>query len=322
MTRFARLPRPRRAAVPLIGSAVTMAVWAAVARDSGVGWVQTLGALVAGLLAVGLAGPAVAVARVRCAVAAAPVDAAAGVPFEMQLTVRGAAELRPLRPSGSETLSGRRGGVTLTVVPAHRGPIDRCIVEVASAAPFGILWWSRRVELALLQPVLVAPRTGPPDQAIVHGITGEELASVVPGRGTELRGVRPYAHGDRRHLVHWPATAHTGALMVREHDRPADRWALVQGTLPDEARAAEAQAERVLGTVARLLESGARVQLGTTEPGGDVLAPVESVVAAGRRLALALPRVPMGGVDAAGSGRGPEGRTVPDAAEPWASRSR
>lgn len=285
----AGLPRPRRAAVPLAASAAVLAVWGAVARGSGVGWVQTLGALVAGLIAVGLAGPALAVWRVRVTATASPADGVAGSTVPVQVVVRGAAVVCPLWPPGPEVPTGATGHVVLELHAPHRGVLERCTVEVSSAAPFGLLWWSRAVAVTLPAPVLVAPRPGAPDPGVVEHAEGDASAALSPGAGTDTRGVRPYAPGDRRSLVHWPATAHTGAMMVRDHERPARRVAHVRGTLAPDPAAADAQAERVLGTIGLFLSTGTRVILSTVEQGGDVTAPVQTMADAGRRLARALP---------------------------------
>lgn len=284
------IPKPRRAAVPLAASAAILAVWGAVARGSGVGWVQTVGALVAGLLIVGLAGPALAVWRVRVTAVAAPADAVAGSPATVEVTVRGGALVLPLWPPGPEVPSGRGTRVRLELTPPYRGVLEHCVVSLSSAAPFGLMWWARTVAVALPHPVAVAPRCGAPDLGTIERRGEASQAGRTPGAGSELRGVRPYVPGDRPALVHWPATAHTGSLMVREHERPSWGSALVRGVLPPAPDAADAQAERVLATVAMLLSSGIPVQLATAEAHGEVVADVRTRAAAGRRLASALPR--------------------------------
>ena len=290
--RRAGLARPRRAAVPVAASAAVLAVWGAVARGSGAGWVQTVGALVAGLLVVGLAGPALAVRRVRVHALGAPGDAVAGSAFAIQVAVRGAAVLQPQWPPGPEVPTAGAARVTLELRPPHRGVLERCMVTVSSAAPFGLLWWARTVCVPLPGPVLVAPRVGAPDPAVIERREDDGTEVPSPGRGSDARGVRPYAFGDRRSLVHWPATAHTGSLMVRDHERPAGRTAAVRCALSADSDAAEAQAERVLGTVGVLLAAGVRVHLTTVEEAGEVAAPVTTLAAAGRRLARAVPSRP------------------------------
>jgi len=300
--RSGSFPLPRRATVPVLGCIGLLALWAIVARDSGIGWVQAVGALVAGALAVGLAGPAVALSRLRVTISASPADAVRGTPAHLRVRVNGPAELRALDPPGPPAGSGRADEVVLELTPDRRGPLDEVTISVASAAPFGLLWWARRVVLTLDRPMVVAPRTGPADEAAVVAratsdpAAADTVAVVRPAvaastSGTEPRGVRAYAYGDRRHLVHWPATAHTGALMIRETERLLRTSTVVDGTLPDEPEAAERHAERVLGTVAALLARGATVRLKTVEPAGVVLGTVETSAEAGRRLAFALPVV-------------------------------
>ena len=122
--------------------------------------------------------------------------------------------------------------------------------------------------------------------------TRGEDARPVDSRVGHSRGVREYAPGDLRHWVHWPATAHTGLLMVREMEQPADRPVTVEVTLPADPEAAERAASRALGTVAQLLGRGCRVMLVTQERSGPVNQPVDGLAQAGRRLAKAVPGGP------------------------------
>lgn len=298
--------------MPVAASAAVLGVWGVVAHDSGAGWVQALGALVAGALVVGMLGPGVAVARARCRVVASPRDASAGAAVTLEISTTVPLELQPTDPPGPVVMT-RGGRAVLEVRPGHRGVLEGCRVTVASAAPFGILWWTRTVTLDLPRPLAVAPRVGRPQAGtrLVHGHDETPLAG--PGRGADPRGVRPYMPGDRRTLVHWPATAHTGSLMVRETERPRQHVAVVDGRLPLDPVEAERQAERVLAVVHALLFAGAHVELETAEPEGEVVAPVTTLESAGRRLALASPRVgvhrPAGGSPGArGHGAGTDGR--------------
>ncbi len=275
--------------MPVAASAAILAVWGVIAHDSGAGWVQAVGALVAGALIVGMLTPALAVSRARCRVVASPLDASAGASVGIQVSSSAPVELTPLDPPGPAVVTGRVGRALLEIRPAHRGVLQHVTVTVASAAPFGILWWTRSVTLALPRPLAVAPRVGSEESSSRAARGPAEASLPAPGRGAEPRGVRPYEQGDRRTLVHWRATAHTGSLMVRETERPSPDAAVVDGRLPDDPDEAERQAERVMATVRALLLSGARVELETLEPDGEVVAPVVSLLAAGRRLALSLP---------------------------------
>jgi uncharacterized protein (DUF58 family) len=104
-----------------------------------------------------------------------------------------------------------------------------------------------------------------------------------------VRGARAYRPGDSRRHVHWPASAHAGELMVREMEAPVADPVTVNVNLPSDPEQAEHVAERALGTVLRLMNGGAPVNLATTEPSGPVLGAVADRRAAGRRLARAVP---------------------------------
>lgn len=294
MSSTQRSARPRRAAVPVLASAGVLAAWLAVAHDSGAGWVQTIGALVAGAIIVGLAAPAIAVSRLTARVVSSPADALAGAPAILHVSLGGTAEVRPLSPPGPPALSGRASTVRLEVRPARRGVVESCTLEVASAAPFGLLWWTRTVTVPLARPMAVAPPASTPAHEVVDAPGDDPEPSALPGRGrgrgTAARGARPYEPGDPRRRVNWPVSAHARRLMVRENDRPSLRTVVVDGTLPEDLEAADELAGRVLATVVELLERGCQVRLRTAEPGRIVDKAVTGAVTAGRRLALALPR--------------------------------
>jgi uncharacterized protein (DUF58 family) len=265
-------------------------LWATASQaNSGSGWVQALGALLASFILIGLLGPAVAVGRVAVRVTACDADGVAGSPSHVTVRVGRPARLTPVSPPGEPVLTGGHPEVEVELVPARRGVVTRCRITVASAAPFGLLWWERRLSLPLPRPLVVAPRVGDPDRATLDSSEspGEDERRV-PTRVGEPRGVRPYRPGDLRHWVHWPATAHTGSLMVREMEGPVWRPVVVDAQLAADPLIAERQAERAMGTVARLLGTGRAVELRTVEPGGPVAETVRDLADAGRRLARAV----------------------------------
>jgi uncharacterized protein (DUF58 family) len=293
-----RLPgarlRPEKIVGPVFATAMVLGAWTAVAHSSGDGWVQTLGALIGGFLLVGLLGPARATHRASCRIIENPADARAGTGLLVQCETSAPLRLRPIDPPGPVVVSNGRGPLTVGLLPGHRGVLDSCIVEIASAAPFGLLWWTSRRRLLLARPMSVAPRTGEPRPlASQPGEAGaEEQLLVVGARSGEPRGVRPYSAGDPPRSVHWPATAHQGSLMVREMESAADGSVTVRVVLPDDEAAAEREAEHALATVIRLLQGGRCVRLITTESEGVVSATVGTALVAGRRLARAVPSVP------------------------------
>ena len=280
----------------MAGVVAVLGVWWLVGHNSGAGWVQVIGDALAAALAVGLFGPAVILRRSRVGVGAASGDHTAGLPVELAVSASTRVRLRPVSPPGPEVLAGPvRGRLTvgsgdrLTLVPDHRGVHTVAVVDVATAAPFALLWWTHRVALALPDELVVAPRLGPsatlPAGADDTSGVGRPQA---PAQVGEPRGVRPYRAGDGRRWVHWPATAHSGGLMVREMEAPTAEPVTVSVVLPRQLEPAERTAERALGTVTRLLDRGIPVILATDEPDGPAVGPVTDRRQAGRRLARAV----------------------------------
>ena len=305
-----RVVRPVRPLVPIVSCGGVLLAWWLVAHNSGAGWVQAVGDVLAGVLAVGLVAPAVVVARAKVAVLDTPTDGTAGLPVELSTTSDTRLRIRPLDPPGPEVFVGphrsppgaapRRGalssgggadgsGDALTLLAVHRGVHDRVVLEIASAAPFGLLWWRKTVEVLLPRVLHVGPRLGrplalPPGREDISG-SGYLNAPVQIG---EPRGVRPYRPGDHRRWVHWPATAHSGELMVREMEGPAAEPVTVEVHLPSDPDAAERMAERALATVVAIVDRGASVLLATTEGSGPKLGAIGDRRSAGRRLARAV----------------------------------
>jgi len=292
--RLRRRVHPVAWIAPVAGSIITMVAWAGVAHSSGSGWVQSVGALLGAFLLVGMVAPVVPAGRARVTCTACPGDAQAGRPVELIFEADRPVRIRPRWPTGPDrqAAGGQRGSrsVVLTCTPGRRGVLDAVAVEVASSAPFGILWWARDVELPLPRLLHVAPRTGEPGAPLTaaddaHGEASLRVNSVVG----EPRGVRPYAPGDPRRAVHWPATAHAGTLMVRESERQTDDPVLVELVLPDDPTAAEAEAERMMAAVGNCLDGHRPVVLVTREADGRVARPVVDRIDLGRRLARAVP---------------------------------
>jgi uncharacterized protein (DUF58 family) len=276
------------------GSIVALGAWAVVAHSSGSGWVQAVGAVVAGLLATGMLLPALPAARARVRCLSNPADVVAGQRTEFVLEANGPLRLRPRSPRGPEVravgpVAGARR-VNLVLQPERRGVLEQVLVEVSASAPFGLLWWGRDVVVPLPRPLHVAPRLGA--EVSVSGGDPEREAdgrAFVDGPLGDPRGVRAYAPGDARRSVHWPATAHVGSLMVRETERPTSDPVVLPVVLPSDPEAAEAACERAEGTGCAWLARGRAVVLVTDEADGRVVGPVRDRVELGRRLARAVP---------------------------------
>jgi uncharacterized protein (DUF58 family) len=268
-------------------------IWWLVAHNGGAGWVQFVGDLVFGALIVGVVGPGVVVSRARIRVRQAPPDGVTGLPVGLRVVVSGRVRVRPVDPPGQETFLGRSGlngnSDTLTIVPPRRGVYRELTLDVASAAPFAMQWWHRRVTVELPQDVLVAPRRGRPDPPRRQRFEQVDDVMVQPRSDTGFpRGARPYVAGDPRHRVHWHATAHTGSLMVIELERASGGPVTVVVDLPADVDEAERVAERALGTVVELLRDADAVTLRTLEPSGTITRQVRDRRQAGRRLARAV----------------------------------
>jgi uncharacterized protein (DUF58 family) len=268
----------------MVASALIVGLWWLVAHNAGSGWVQVLGDLVFGALLIGMVGPLVVATRARVTLRSAPGDGIAGRPVEVHVESRS-------RPASFVGPTGRRGAVdgVITFVPVHRGVHHSATLEIASAAPFGLQWWTKRVQLPLPAALHVSPRCGsaPPAPLRPDEGTGDVLDRPRSDVGLP-RGARPYVPGDPRRLVHWPSTAHAGRVMVRELEQPAGEPVTIMVELPEDRETAERVAEGALGSVVGLLEGGVPVLLGTREPSGPVLGAVADRRSAGRRLARAV----------------------------------
>ncbi|HET9441825.1 MAG TPA: hypothetical protein VFO65_00805, partial [Acidimicrobiales bacterium] len=154
------LPLPARLTRPALAlAAVTLALFG-VSRTTGSGWLVVV---VTGLLSVlGLAAvlPAFGLARVTVAVDA-PRDATVGRPTELTVELGGGSAPVSLRPRGWDApWTGAFGPCrgALEATPTRRGVYDELVLDVRGAAPLGLVWWRRRVTVALTRPLSVGPR--------------------------------------------------------------------------------------------------------------------------------------------------------------------
>ncbi|MGA2530170.1 MAG: DUF58 domain-containing protein [Acidimicrobiales bacterium] len=283
------LALPERALGPVAGTALLLFVWAGVAHASGSGWVQTVGAVVAGLLLLGLVAPAFATPGLAVVCETSPSDAVAGSIVELDVIGNRSMRCTPRSLDGTALLLTRRVPARLVIVSKRRGVITSVTVRLASAAPFGILWWSRDQVLELPRPLYVAPKAREPGAWTSRALAQEEgNARPRPTLTGDLRGVRPYAYGDGRRRVHWHASAHTGDLMVRESEIRTDDPVRIVAELSMDPEIAERLAEDAMGEVVAQLNAGRTVVLETTEPSGRVIATVPDRLSGGRRLARAI----------------------------------
>jgi len=291
---MSRLARPSRNAAPVVVAIAVLGIWWLVAHNGGSGWVQALGDVVFGTLFIGIFGPGVVLTLAKVRIAGAPVDGIAGAPVDFRIEASTRLLVCGRAPFDGEAFVGPVGrrpapDNAVPLVPERRGVYDAVMLDIATAAPFALQWWTRRVALRLPSTLHVAPRTGRPASFPLRA--DEDTGATVDWIQTDAgqpRGARPYQPGDSRRRVHWSATAHAGELMVRELERPSAEPVTLTVLLPQDPREADRVAERALGTITRFLERGSTVLLATVEASGPVTASVADRRAAGRRLARAV----------------------------------
>jgi uncharacterized protein (DUF58 family) len=197
------------------------------------------------------------------------------------------AEWYPLDAPGTETLP---------TVPERRGRFSAVLVALQHSAPLGLIGAVRVVSVPLSPPILVGPRPTAGDERPYPASLVEldaELTRLALTDGELVRGARPYVPGDEARRVHWPLTARTGEVMVRELDavhRPS--ILLVVDLGPASGSGAEAAAELAAGVAGRVLQAGFPLMLVTREDTGRHVAPAGSALQVGRRLAVAEPGQP------------------------------
>lgn len=197
--------------------------------------------------------------------------------------------LEPTRLAAPALRPKERVEVTTIRVARRRGPQATATVTIRSSAPFGIAEHRRAVRVGgdetLVLPVVVP--LGP--LAFVRpAATADHAIHSAPrrGHGPEYLGIREYRPGDSMRHVHWPSTARTGTVMVREFEEEQTRrlaivvdaaWdARCEGWTPLDrvcaAAASVASAALAQGHGARLvLPDGAGIDVLARADGSDLL---------------------------------------------------
>jgi uncharacterized protein (DUF58 family) len=228
-----------------------------------------------------------------------PTDLTVDEPALMEVTVD-----RPRTPVLVRMISAPRGTsgyaaggrrVVLRAVPHRRGVFEAAEFELRITAPLGIVGGRRYVLVPFPVPVAIGPAPLEVHVPDVRTEARDGSSWTEPVREGELtRGARPYAPGDGVRRVHWPATARSGELMVREGEQPHEEVAVLVVDLgPEPGPDAERVAGMGRGAVDALLSRGHRVALVTHERGGVVHELVADAMEAGRRLASAVPGPPI-----------------------------
>lgn len=123
---------------------------------------------------------------------------------------------------------GERREVQYEVRSHLRGRHTLGPLTVQLRDPFGLT--SRFARVGASSEILVLPRISPlngrrpPGDGV--GMEGE-TPHMLALHGEDDQSIREYRDGDDLRRIHWPATARTGELMVRQEDRPARRRAVI-----------------------------------------------------------------------------------------------
>ena len=262
-----------------------------------------VGAFAFAVFIVGIVWPMIAMRTIDIDVVG-PRDATVGDRISLALRITGRVsriEVRLLDPPGEWRRTVAPGSGELVHVAMRRGVFRLVRIEARSGGPLGIFLRRRTLWVRLAAPVSVAPRAVTmryEPQALPLGLTTALTTPTTAPGGDFVRTVRPYAPGDAARLVHWPTSARTGELAVRELEPPALTGVAIVVDLRGPEEQAEIVASRAAGLGRAALAAGAHVLLLTTEPSGPVVAPASSRLELGRRLARATrdtpPDVPPG----------------------------
>jgi uncharacterized protein (DUF58 family) len=128
---------------------------------------------------------------------------------------------------------GKEQTVFTLTTPLRRGQYKFHGLEVASCFPFSMVWWLAKVPTNLLQGSLIKeagaltvyPKLMPMRQRFLQttGAGGEAIGQLnernrPAQESCAVRGLRNYRIGDSPRWVHWPSTARTGRILVKEFD--------------------------------------------------------------------------------------------------------
>jgi uncharacterized protein (DUF58 family) len=288
--------RPPRRGLALLALAAALAL---VGRASGAGWVVVLLCAVAAVVVLATVWPVVTLIRARVELVGSPRDATAGLPATFEVLIRRAGSGVRVRL----VLGGKRGGWRAAVgtchgdvvaVPPARGIVTWVTAELDGAGPLGLVTWRRRVALHLAAPLEVGPAPAAVGlgEFVGLGIGASNAAARDTTGHDTVRGVRAYASGDPIRIIHWPATARWGELMVKEMEDPTARELVIVVDLRGQPDRTESAASIAAGLARAGLNAGLTVSLLTAEAAGPRSGPVSSGVHAGRRLARAVADAP------------------------------
>jgi uncharacterized protein (DUF58 family) len=249
--------------------AVTWTVW----RNSGsrASLFVCIATIAVALIDVGWA--QIATSRVRVTVIANPPEAIVGDTVGFQLAFAGPRQfLTAAVPSfASPAVVGVDVPAAGLLAGAARARevVTVIEVEVVNRGLAGFVACARRRTVPLARPLFVGPRPVPGAEPFpeLFGAWGEGEPRPAPA-GDVVRSVRPYLPGDPMRRVHWPISARTGDLVVKEVEDTGTPRLVVALDLGAGGPAGERAAGRAAWYAVEGLRRGYRVTLVTAEGGG------------------------------------------------------
>ena len=129
-------------------------------------------------------------------------------------------EIRQLLPGASRLLS-------YPIVATRRGRLRLEGIRAGTEFPFGL--FMKRTFYPIEETVIVCPELKPIDEGLLQGLltAGPEHIVNRRGHGNDLYNLRLYQAGDDSRKIHWPTTARTSQLTVRETEAEDQRRAIV-----------------------------------------------------------------------------------------------
>lgn len=150
-----------------------------------------------------------------------------------------------------------------------RGLVHQARIRFESCFPLGL--WSTRKEAESRLEMTIFPRSVPPkvfeDPNLMTLLEANEAESTLTDWDGDFHGLREFQSGDRVKLIHWPTSARSRHLVVRQFDRRRpSRVSLVFHSIrpdskPQPADVFESALELLCGMLLQLQESGIPVDL-------------------------------------------------------------
>jgi uncharacterized protein (DUF58 family) len=125
-------------------------------------------------------------------------------------------------PAGTSRL------VSYPLLARRRGRLHFEGVRVATEFPFGL--FTKRAFYQVEGTVIVCPEITPLSEHLLRGLAsaGQEQSLHRRGHGNDLYNLRLYHAGDDSRSIHWPTTARTSRLTVRETEAEEQRRATIR----------------------------------------------------------------------------------------------